>query len=197
VENITIAPQLRKSFITEMKRETKPSRRLRMHIILLASEGRSPTEIAHVLFCSRTTIYAVVDRFAGEGRVAFDDRKPRGPEPLLGKRANERVEHLVEEDSPTDHGWLRSRWSCKLIALQLFGERAALLVSSERSTSGWKGRRLELGRVSIYLVELSRRPIPTLHDPSFIMSEMNQGRWGQESVLLCAFATARAAFTLT
>jgi hypothetical protein len=52
VENIIIAPQLRKSFITEMKRETKPSRRLRMHIILLASEGRSPTEISRTLFCS-------------------------------------------------------------------------------------------------------------------------------------------------
>jgi transposase len=65
------------------------------------------------------------------GRVAFDDRNRRGPEPLLGKRAKERVEHLVEEDSPTDHGWLRSRWSCKLIALQLFGERAVLLVSPE------------------------------------------------------------------
>jgi transposase len=63
--------------------------------------------------------------------VAFNDRKRRGPEPLLGKGANERVEHLVEEDSPTYHGWLCSRWSCKLIALQLFGERAALLVSRE------------------------------------------------------------------
>jgi transposase len=131
VENIIIAPQVRKGLITEMKRETKPSRRLRMHIILLASEGRSPTEISRMLFCSRTTVYAVVGRFAGEGQVAFDDRKRRGPEPLLGKRANERVEHLVEEDSPTDHGWLRSRWSCKLLALQLFGERAALLVSRE------------------------------------------------------------------
>jgi Winged helix-turn helix len=116
MENITIAPQVRKSFITEMKRETKPSRRLRMHIILLASEGRSPTEISRVLFCSRTTVYAVVGRFAGEGRVAFDDLKRRGPEPLLGKRANERVEHLVEEDSPTDHGWLRSPASLELQA---------------------------------------------------------------------------------
>jgi putative transposase len=38
---------------------------------------------------------------------------------LLGNAANERVQKLLEEDSPTQHGWLRSRWSCKLIALQL------------------------------------------------------------------------------
>jgi hypothetical protein len=52
MENITIAPQVRKDLIIEMKREAKPSRRLRMHIALLASDGRSPTEIARVLFCS-------------------------------------------------------------------------------------------------------------------------------------------------
>ena len=56
MENIIIAPPERKSLICEMKREAKPSRRLRMHIALLASEGRSPTEIARVLFCSRTTV---------------------------------------------------------------------------------------------------------------------------------------------
>jgi len=27
-----------------------------MHIVLLAAEGRSPTEIARMLFCSRTTV---------------------------------------------------------------------------------------------------------------------------------------------
>jgi hypothetical protein len=52
MENITIAPEERESLITEMKRERKPSRRLRMHIALLASDGLSPTEIGRVLFCS-------------------------------------------------------------------------------------------------------------------------------------------------
>jgi putative transposase len=125
MENITIAPEERESLITEMKRERKPSRRLRMHIALLASDSLSPTEIARVLFCSRTTVYAVASRFNGEGRAAFDDRRARGPRPLLGEAANERLQKLIEEDSPMDHGWLRSRWSCKLIALQLFGERLA------------------------------------------------------------------------
>ena len=127
MENITIAPQQRKGLIIEMKRETRPSRRLRMHIALLASEGLSPTEIARVLFCSRTTVYVVVGGFLREGRAAFDDYARRGPRPLLSQKANERVQKLLEEDSPTEHGWLRSRWSCKLIALQLFRERAAFV----------------------------------------------------------------------
>lgn len=125
MENITIAPEERKSLISEMKREVKPSRRLRMHIALLAFEGLSPTEISQILFCSRTTVYAVVSRFLRQGRAAFDDRQARGPKPLLGKAAGERVEKLIEEDSPTEYGWLRSRWSCKLIALQLLRERLA------------------------------------------------------------------------
>ena len=118
-------PPERKDLIIEMKRERKPSRRLRMHIVLLTSDGRSPTEIARVLFCSRTTVYAIASRLLREGRAAFDDRRRRGPRPLLVGAADERVERLLEEESPTEHGWLRSRWSCKLVVLQLLRERLA------------------------------------------------------------------------
>ena len=48
MESIAIAPSERKELIRMMKREVKPSRRLRMHIALLASDGRSPTEISGV-----------------------------------------------------------------------------------------------------------------------------------------------------
>jgi putative transposase len=98
-----------------------------MHIVLLCAEGSSPTEIARVLFCSRTTVYAVVARFIREEQAAFNDRKRRGPKPLLEEPANEYIERLVEEESPTSHGWLRSRWSCKLLAMELFKEQAAVV----------------------------------------------------------------------
>ena len=52
MQSIAIAPEERKDLIQKMKRERRPSRRLRMHIVLLCAEGRSPTEIARVLFCS-------------------------------------------------------------------------------------------------------------------------------------------------
>jgi DNA invertase Pin-like site-specific DNA recombinase len=68
MESIIIAPEERKDFILWMKREQRPSRRLRMHIVLLAADGRSPSEIARTLFCSRTTVYAIVGRFSS-GRV--------------------------------------------------------------------------------------------------------------------------------
>ena len=100
-----------------------------MHIVLLASDGLSPTEIARVLFCSRTTVYAVVSRFVREKRAAFFDRRRRSPKPLIGEPEEECVERLLEEEeeSPVERGWLRSRWSCKkLVAAELLKERAVL-----------------------------------------------------------------------
>jgi transposase len=44
--------------------------------------------------------------------------------------AQKLVEDLTEGAVPTERGWLRSRWSCKLLALELFKERA-LVVSRE------------------------------------------------------------------
>ncbi len=130
MESITLAPKERKELIVGMKRERKPSRRLRMHIVLLASEGYSATKIAGVLYCSRTTVYTIVGRFVREGPVAFDDRKRRGPAPLLGDSARKLIEELTEQKLPTERGWLRSRWSCKLLALEMFKQRA-LVVSQE------------------------------------------------------------------
>jgi transposase len=126
MRSIILTPQQRKDLIVQMKREMKPSRRLRMHIALLASDGFSATQISRVLFCSRTTVYALVARFVGESQRAFDDRERRGPKPLLDESASEYIERLVEEESPTSHGWLRSRWSCKLLGVELFKKRAAL-----------------------------------------------------------------------
>jgi putative transposase len=130
MEGITIAPTERKDLIIRMKRERRPSRRLRMHIVLLASEGYSAAEIARILFCSRTTVYAIVGRFVREGQKAFDDRRRRGPAPLVESSAQKLVEDLTEGVVPTERGWLRSRWSCKLLAVELFKERA-LVVSRE------------------------------------------------------------------
>ncbi len=155
MHSITIAPTERKDLICRMKRERKPSRRLRMHIVLLAADGHGPARIARVLYCSRTTVYAIVGRFVVEGEVAFDDRRRRGPRPLLDRAANERIETLVEEDLPTAHGWLRSRWSCSLLRLQLFKERALLL---SRETV-----RRTLHRLGFHW---SRpRPVPPATDP--------------------------------
>jgi transposase len=127
MQSIILAPKERKTLIRRMKRESKPSRRLRMHIVVLVADGYyCPTRIARVLFCSRTTVYTIVERFLREGQASFFDHKKRGPKALLDEVVHERIEALVEEHSPAEHGWLRSRWSCSVVVLQLFRERALL-----------------------------------------------------------------------
>lgn len=114
----------RKRLISQIKRETKPSRRLRMHIVLLLADGLSPAQIARVLYCSRATVYHIAQRFQEEGEKAFDDRAPRGPAPLLDEELCERLEELVQEESPRQHGFNRSRWTCAVLAAQLLKEFA-------------------------------------------------------------------------
>jgi putative transposase len=130
MQSITIAPEERKALVQQMKRESRSSRRLRMHIVLLTTDGFSPTEIARTLFCSRTTVYSIVGRFIREGQAAFHDLRRRGPAPLVDDSARKLIEDLSEEGTPIERGWLRSRWSCKLLALELFKERL-LVVSRE------------------------------------------------------------------
>jgi len=54
----------------------------------------------------------------------------RGPVPLVNRSAQKLIEELAEERMPAERGWLRSRWSCKLLVLELFKERA-LVVSPQ------------------------------------------------------------------
>ena len=128
--SIALTPPQRQMLIRQMRRETQPSRRLRMHIVLLFSEGHSPSQIARVLYCSRTTVYTISRRFAQTGEGAFADQKPRGPAPALSQPAQQRLETLVEQELPRQHGLLRSRWTCPLLALQLLAERG-LAISRE------------------------------------------------------------------
>jgi transposase len=71
---------------------------------------------SRALLLLSTTLYAIVDRFTQKRRTAFDDRQRRGPKPLLKESANERIECLVEGESPAEHGWLRSPASLELQA---------------------------------------------------------------------------------
>jgi hypothetical protein len=59
-----------------------------------------------------------VARFVGDKQAAFFDRRRRGPKSLVDESANERIERLLEEESPVEQGWLRSPAS---LELQAFG----------------------------------------------------------------------------
>jgi transposase len=125
---------------------------LALHILLLCTAQRSPTEIAAVLFCSRSTVYRVVKAYragALEGVVAAAESagsSSRGRtvlSPAL-KRSVLAVLHAV----PRACGWCRTRWSCATIALELKARRG-IAVSAETVRRGlhaldWEWKRAKL-----------------------------------------------------
>lgn len=93
---------------------------LNLHILLLAAAGKTPTEIADVLFCSRSSVYRAVSAF----QTGKFDRLWRSPEAsaLAPAPPLSRFQRLVRsliEQPPRLCGWCRVRWSCTTLALTI------------------------------------------------------------------------------
>jgi transposase len=106
-----------------------PELRLRAHILLLLASGHSWATIAAVLFCSTRTIGRWQKRFA-HGRVEGLLDRRRGPRPRVGQKWADLVVFWVTQLTPRTFGYLRSRWSCALLALVLW-QRCHLGVGRE------------------------------------------------------------------
>jgi Winged helix-turn helix len=60
-------------------RHAQPGSLLTMHVLLLCAAGRTPTEIATFLFCSRTSVYRMVNAYQAHWLDArFDQPRPQG-----------------------------------------------------------------------------------------------------------------------
>jgi transposase len=105
---------------------------LALHILLLCAAQRSPTEIAAVLFCSRSTVYRVVRAYRARNLEGIGEEvtaSSLAQRPVLGpalKRSVLAILHAV----PRACGWCRTRWSCATIALELQARRG-VVVSAE------------------------------------------------------------------
>ncbi len=94
-----------------------------LHILLLCAQGRSPSEIATFLFCSRSSVYRIVAAYRQGERWLTDaavDSLPRQRLPSL-----KRSLIAIIKRAPSSFGWCRTRWSCAALALELHTRRAA------------------------------------------------------------------------
>ena len=120
----------------EMLRELRAVRYgyfLGMEILLALAAGRSPTEIASVLRCSRSSVYRAVESYrSGKFRIG------KGAEETATGEAEERtfipslkrsLLALVKR-VPQAYGWCRTRWSCATLSRELKARRA-VSVSAE------------------------------------------------------------------
>jgi transposase len=93
---------------------------LALHILLLCAAGRTPTDIAAVLFCSRSSVYRTVRAYR-EGSLAWecdDDGQlvPPGRRTMSFTTLRRSLVARLKAP-PRAYGWCRTRWSCATLAL--------------------------------------------------------------------------------
>jgi transposase len=123
---------------------------LALHLLLLCAAGRTPSEVASVLFCSRSSVYRIVRAYrTGAFRVdeatthATGQRRLR----LLTPSLKRSVQALLKT-TPRAYGWCRTRWSCATLAVEV-QVRRGITVSAETMRQwlhelGWEWKRAKV-----------------------------------------------------
>jgi len=148
---VEIPPPEQAQMLAEVRRARYGSL-LALHILLLCAAQRSPTEIAAVLFCSRSTVYRVVAAYrAGQWDEVTEESATKPPvlrrQTLLSPTLRQSVLGILHS-APRLCGWCRTRWSCATVALELFVRRR-IPVSAETVRRwlhelGWEWKRAKL-----------------------------------------------------
>ena len=111
------------------RKDTDPELRFRAHIILLLAEGHTWDTIEALLFCSSRTLDRWKKRFEAQGIEGLTGRK-RGRPFRFGLAWVAVLVSWVTTKTPRDFGFLRSRWSCAILAL-LWRQQHDVKVSRE------------------------------------------------------------------
>ena len=119
---------------------------LALHVLLLCAAGRTPTEIATFLFCSRSSVYRMVNAYNAHLLDAlFDTPTPKAS--WLSPSVCRSLMALLSK-VPSAYGWCRTRWSCATLAAQLTLQRGiAVSASTMRRwlhAIGWVWKRAQL-----------------------------------------------------
>src|SRR5512143_286442 len=101
------------------RKDTDPDLRFRAHIIVLLAEGHTWDTIEAMLFCSSRTLDRWKKRFEARGIEGLTGRK-RGRPFRFGLAWVAVLVSWVTTKTPRDFGFLRSRWSCAILALLVY-----------------------------------------------------------------------------
>src|SRR5262245_44350386 len=127
-------------------RHTRRGGVLALHVLLLCAAGRTPTEIAAFLFCSRTSVYRIVSAYQARLCAARCDQ-PLSPAGGLTPSVRRSLRALLTK-LPAVYGWCRTRWSCATLAAQLQLQRGIIVSASTMRrwlhALGWVWKRAQL-----------------------------------------------------
>ena len=92
-----------------------------LHLLLLCATGRTPSAVARVLFCSRSSVSRIVRAYRA-GTLpcaeATEHATPQRRLRLLTPALNRSV-HALLKTAPRAYGWCRTRWSCATVAVEV------------------------------------------------------------------------------
>ena len=101
---------------------------LALHVLLLCAAGRTPTEIATFLFCSRSSVYRMVNAYNAHRLDALFATPP--PKAAWLSSSLRRSLMALLKKVPSAYGWCRTRWSCATLAAQLTLQRGIVVSAS-------------------------------------------------------------------
>src|SRR5262245_7681562 len=116
--SIALGADDRNALLDTYRRDLDPAVRLRAHIVLLLADGYPWTTIAAVLFTSASTISRWQRHYRHGGLEALRGRRP-GRRPRAAAFWIAVTVRWVTEQTPRAFGWLRSRWTCAVVAAVL------------------------------------------------------------------------------
>lgn len=119
---------------------------LTLHVVLLCTAGRTPTEIATFLFCSRSSVYRIVNAYKAQPVETWGEHL--SPKAVWLSPSLCRSLMAVLKKLPSAYGWCRTRWSCATLAAQLQFQRGILVSASTMRRwlhrLGWVWKRAQL-----------------------------------------------------
>ena len=132
-------------------RRTRYGYLLAFHILLLCAVGRSPTEIAAFLFCSRSSVYRIVRAYRTGSlgiRVDQEGQLSIAVQSTILMPWLTRSLGAILKKAPRVYGWCRTRWSCATLAATLQAQHG-IEVSAETVRRwlheiGWVWKRAKL-----------------------------------------------------
>lgn len=123
---------------------------LALHLLLLCAAGRTPSEVATVLFCSRSSVYRITRAYRA-GTLTFEEATEQSTQKrrlrLLTPSLKRSVSALLKT-VPRRYGWCRTRWSCAVLVAER-RIRRGIQVSAETMRHwlhelGWEWKRAKL-----------------------------------------------------
>ena len=146
---VEIPPEEQARMRAELRR-ARYGHLLALHLLLLCATGRTPSEVANVLFCSRSSVYRIVGAYRA-GTLPCAEGSEWAPPPRRRRFLTPSLKRSVLallKTAPRAVGWCRTRWSCATLAVEL-QVRRGIEVSAETMRCwlhelGWEWKRAKV-----------------------------------------------------